>query len=281
LLARRGSGENPLMRALRQLVQRLALSAGYSIERATDEADIRTLMAALRPSSTHLPLIRLGGARDGGYLVPDDLEGIEACFSPGVGLMDVTTTFEEACAARGMKIFLADRPVRRSSESRFECHVTEKLIGPVSADGYLTMEDWVQSSMPNAESDLLLQMDIEGDEYLAIAGIPDAVLRRFRIVVVEFHGLHRLWNAAHYGLARRTFDRLLKHHTCVHIHPNNYAGIRRKGAIEIPEVAEFTFLRNDRVADQRPATTFPHPLDADNSGTAPHIPLPSCWYAVP
>lgn len=29
-------------------------------------------------------LIRLGPNGDGGYLVPDDLTGIEACFSPGV-----------------------------------------------------------------------------------------------------------------------------------------------------------------------------------------------------
>ena len=29
----------------------------------------------------------IGGAGDGGYLVPDDLDGIEYCFSPGVNLI--------------------------------------------------------------------------------------------------------------------------------------------------------------------------------------------------
>ena len=29
-------------------------------------------------------LIRLGGRGDGAYLIPDDLENIQACFSPGV-----------------------------------------------------------------------------------------------------------------------------------------------------------------------------------------------------
>ena len=31
-------------------------------------------------------LIRIGSKNDGGYLVPDDLKNINACFSPGVDL---------------------------------------------------------------------------------------------------------------------------------------------------------------------------------------------------
>lgn len=38
----------------------------------------------LRPRPCPARLIRIGGALDGAYLVPDDLDGIEACFSPGV-----------------------------------------------------------------------------------------------------------------------------------------------------------------------------------------------------
>ena len=38
----------------------------------------------LRPQSMPYKLIRLGGRGDGAYLLPDDLENIEACFSPGV-----------------------------------------------------------------------------------------------------------------------------------------------------------------------------------------------------
>ena len=38
----------------------------------------------LRPVKTKFNLIRIGGAKDGGYLLPADLDGIAACFSPGV-----------------------------------------------------------------------------------------------------------------------------------------------------------------------------------------------------
>ena len=52
--------------------------------------ELKELIKALRPVQTKIRLIRVGGANDGGYLIPDDLEGIAACFSPGVA--DITST---------------------------------------------------------------------------------------------------------------------------------------------------------------------------------------------
>ena len=55
--------------------------------------ELKELIKALRPVKTKFDLIRIGGANDGGYLIPDDLEGIAACFSPGVA---DTASFEVA-----------------------------------------------------------------------------------------------------------------------------------------------------------------------------------------
>ena len=38
----------------------------------------------LIPNPSPFKLIRIGGNGDGAYLLPDDLDGIDACFSPGV-----------------------------------------------------------------------------------------------------------------------------------------------------------------------------------------------------
>jgi hypothetical protein len=45
---------------------------------------IRHLLNILRPKPNPFPLIRIDGKRDGAYLAPNDLEAIDACFSPGV-----------------------------------------------------------------------------------------------------------------------------------------------------------------------------------------------------
>ena len=58
---------------------------------------------------------------------------------------------------------------------------------------------------------------------------------------------------------------------------NNWSGIETRLGIEIPKVAEFTFIRKDRVSSISKAKTFPHKLDFDNTSNA-HIALPMCWY---
>ena len=53
------------------------------LSRTIHNSDFKRVLAWLSPCSNGHSLIRVGAARDGGYLVPDDLEGIVACFSPG------------------------------------------------------------------------------------------------------------------------------------------------------------------------------------------------------
>ena len=47
-------------------------------------APLHALLQALRPLDPGIELIRIGPDSDGGYLVPDDLDGIRHAFSPGV-----------------------------------------------------------------------------------------------------------------------------------------------------------------------------------------------------
>ena len=48
-------------------------------------------------------LIRVGSKNDGGYLVPDDLKNINACFSPGV---DLNVSFETDLALKKIHLFV-------------------------------------------------------------------------------------------------------------------------------------------------------------------------------
>lgn len=74
--------------------------------KSTNPDVLMGLIRSLAPVIPPQGLIRLGPASDGGYLVPDDLAGIRACFSPGVSKV---SDFEFDCANRGMQVFLADR----------------------------------------------------------------------------------------------------------------------------------------------------------------------------
>lgn len=247
---------------------------GFFPTKTTRKSDLAGLISRLRPKSTGIKLIRLGPEGDGGYLVPDDLEGIEACFSPGVS---DSSDFELACANRGMKVFMADYSVDGPAITHGNFSFIKKYVGATTSDNFMTINDWVRNSPISPTSDLLLQVDIEGYEYEAFLSMPDELLKRFRVIVVEFHRLHHLWSAPFYRLASSAFAKILQTHSCVHLHPNNCRSSFYMQGIEIPRVMEFTFLRNDRFEDYSYESSFPHPLDSDNTKKTP-IRLPECWY---
>ena len=256
-------------------MEMLAEQRGY-VTQKTAHRELSSLIRKLSPViSEGQKMIRLGPKGDGGYLVPDDLTGIEAIFSPGV---EQVSGFEKDCADLGMKVFLADKSVDKPAESHELFDFTEKYIGAVTNDEFMTMDDWVGSSLTEDQSDLLLQIDIEGAEYETFFRMSDNLIQRFRIIVAEFHYLDQLRSLPFFLLASRVFDKILQTHTCVHIHPNNCCGSMLKDGIDIPAVAEFTFLRSDRIRNPSYASVFPHPLDCDNTDKPP-LTLAKCWYS--
>jgi hypothetical protein len=74
------------MRIGKHLRKWLAGSRWFDFLRlSTSAKELQQFIYPLRPVTCCKDLIRVGYDNDGGYLVPDDLEGIAACFSPGVG----------------------------------------------------------------------------------------------------------------------------------------------------------------------------------------------------
>ena len=236
--------------------------------------DLLYLISRLQPVETDRELIRIGGESDGGYLVPNDLGGIEACFSPGVG---GKSKFELDCADVGMKIFMADASVEAPAILDPRFNFEKKFIGRYSKKNFITLENWVNSAEIGEKADLLLQMDIEGFEYEVLNATSLQILKRFRIIIVEFHLLDNLGMPWYYHRTKKAFEKLLVNHTCVHIHPNNSCGISKILGVEVPGIAEFTFLRNDRIQEKRQVKSFPHPLDRD-SVNAESVNLPEIWY---
>ena len=263
-----------MVSSIERLIRKLLVIFKIYPALQTDNSKIQTLLNRLRPVSCDKPLIRLGPDTDGGYLVPDDLAGIKACFSPGVARI---SGFERDCANLGMQVFLADRSVENPPESHRLFEFTNKFVGVTTSEEFMTLDQWVNASLPGSQDELMLQMDIEGAEYEVLLGVSDQLLKRFRIIIVEFHHLYLLWNNPWFDLVTRAFEKLLQTHRCVHNHPNNNDGFTKIGDITLPHVSELTFVRKDRISCESFVQTFPHRLDRDNANKSPLV-LPECWY---
>jgi hypothetical protein len=242
--------------------------------KVTDTSKIAALFRRLHPVACDKELIRLGPPGDGGYLVPNDLDGITACFSPGVSNV---AGFEKDCAALGMHVFMADASVSGPPENNARFQFSKKYVGAVTRGEFIDFSEWVNQSISDSGADLLLQIDIEGYEYETFLSAPSSLIKRFRIIIVEFHYIDHLFSDPLFSIYSTAFEKLLLTHTCVHIHPNNVTGTINVKGMNIPQMAEFTFLRNDRVSNPRFVNSFPHALDRQNVD-GPSVPLPQFCY---
>lgn len=261
----------------RRVLKHAALQCGFNVTTLTPSSCVTELIAKLKPTDCGRDLIRIGGVGDGGYLIPDDLDGIKYCFSPGVS---TTADFEsELYHLRRIESFLADYSVARAPAHEPSFVFDKKFLGSIDNDKFFTLDTWKRQRLKDYEGDLILQMDIEGSEYQVILSTPIEVLKSFRIMVIEFHELQKLFDPFAFSMMSACFDKILTHFDVVHIHPNNFLPPVVKGSITIPPLMEFTFYCRQRVLTTgcRRSPRLPHPLDRENVPGNAALPLPACW----
>jgi hypothetical protein len=250
------------------------LKRGRRVVPTTDPQALQRFLHMVQPVAGGKDLIRLGAAGDGGYLVPDDLEGVRCCFSPGVSTV---ADFELDLAGRGIRSFLIDYSVESAPVSHPLIQFERKFLGLTNDDVYVRLDDWTKAMAPDG-SDFILQMDIEGAEYEVLFDVSEETLQKFRILIIEFHHLDKLMLAGDFRLYDLVFRKLAKYFDVVHNHPNNCALPHRYGNFELPPIMELTFLRKDRATSRTPVVKFPHPLDHKNIEELEDFALPKCWY---
>jgi len=222
--------------------------------------ELKELIKALRPVQTNFKLIRVGGANDGGYLIPDDLAGIAACFSPGVA---DTASFEVVLCKRGIGSHLADGSVDNAPKGFTPLSFTKKYLDGYNDENNTTLTAWMHGQLAIL-GDYILQMDIEGGEYTTILTTDRNTLNRFRIICIEIHDTDAWFNPIAWNTVQTFFAKLTEDFHVVHNHPNNNCGQVTNGNILLPRVFELTLLRRDRSEALGFVEDLPHPLDARN-----------------
>lgn len=267
------------MKALRETVKNFLISVGLYYFPASSKNELKEVISLMHPIKSGFDLIRIGGNNDGGYLVPNDLNGVAACFSPGV---DNTASFEEEfIKITGAPCFLADFSVDQSPVLSPQISFQKKFLGTKNTDKFIRLETWVEENSQSESADYLLQMDIEGAEFEVILDTPNAILNRFRIIVLELHNMDRMFGRKYLNLVERTMRKLGENFDVVHLHPNNGRRFFSRGEICIPKVIEMTLLRKDRVLEHGYISGLPHPLDQPNVVHNPDYPIPNCWIHHP
>ena len=231
----------------------------------------------IRPQTCdELKKIRVGNDRkDGGYVMADDLECIEAALSLGIG-HDISWDIE--MTKLGVEVYQYDHTVEAPAEvaGNPRLHFHKAGIAAVSDPSIpmRSLKDVLVEEMAAHDGDLILKMDIDGYEWEVFESMPDEILRRFRQICIEIHHpLARPGQSAkrkqHLGVLRR----IHREFAPVHLHANNAGPVRELAGLRVPKLLEITYIRRDDQQFRDSDESFPGKLDVPNIPSAPEIPI--------
>lgn len=173
-------------------------------------------LSSLLPIQTEHDLIRLDPVGDGGYLIPNDLYGVEMCISPGT---ENVAGFETELLDYGIKSMLIDKDESgKPADLPYSSTFVNKFVSGFDSEETVSLNTLVEIS--GVSGNLILQIDIEDHEYNALNSISSINLARFRIIVIEFHYtfdwiFEHNWDWPY----QQIFAKSLESHSVVHNHP--------------------------------------------------------------
>jgi hypothetical protein len=230
------------------------------------------LMQPLVPHrATGIEKVRRGGAHDGGYVMLDDLAGIAAVYSLGIG-GDVS--WDLAMAELGLPVFQYDHTVEKPPAPHALFRFHRQKIGPVhdSAQQITSLEELLRQN-GHLGKKVILKMDIDGAEWDVLDHVDGDLLTHFPQILCELHDLNRFIDPAWTARAARVIAKLTRHHRLVHVHGNNYVPPFWNGHADFPDVLEASFALASAYDLVESGETFPGPFDRPNARNLPDISL--------
>lgn len=219
--------------------------------------------------------IRLGRNFDGGYVMLDRFEGVQAAYSLGIN-DDVSWDFD--MAIRGVDVYQYDHTIDHLPFEHPSFHWKKLGISHIPTDSLKTLEALVEENGHASASNMILKCDIEGAEWLSLCFTPNSVLSKFSQIVIEIHDLQNLADEHFAHTARQVALNLTASHRVVNVHGNNHSHFAVVGGIPIPQTLELTLARKD-LGDFVPSTRiFPAEEDMPCYDIRPDMHLGSFVY---
>ena len=243
------------------------------VEKKSSPKKISRTLKKLLPYEIDTNLIRLGEKNDGGYLVPDDLLGVDRNYSAGVGFL---TQFEKDLEKKySINSSMLDFNEIDKSILPNKASFIKKKLGLVSSNQEISINDWIMQT----DKDITLKLDVEGDEYASLIDISEKNLKKVRVLVIEFHDLRNLRNDIFLNLFDKIIDKLNNHFYVCHLHINNVSKIKKIGDYLVPDMVELTFVRKNRIkVFSSKFSVLPHELDNKTVENINEKYLDKNWY---
>ena len=234
---------------------------------------IQKIYREFYPISILEDLQRFGGKSDGGYLIPDTSNiRYSGLISPGVG---DSLSFESDFQAAVSKVILIDGSVNEPANLPLNYVFYQKFLQSDSSKNIqgVTLKEVLDSEFVN-QKNLVLQMDIEGNEYEVLEEITTDNLLRFSLILIEFHFIEKILKHEGFSEIKLILDKLKKNFYLVHTHPNNAGGYFLYRFKKYPRVLETTWVIKQAVTPIDKVKKLPHSLDQINDKLSMNLHYP-------
>ena len=260
----------PFKKIVKTVLSKLNLSTYGNVEKKK----IEIILNLLKPYNLGYEFTRIGGSKDGSYILPNTLEEIKYCFSAGYG---GHASFEKDLESYNIKSFLADFSYAAPKDLK-NFHYDKKFIKSFNDEKSIDVNYWIEKSVPESEKNMILQVDVEGSEYEVLHAISEKNLKRFKIFVIELHHLHMINNQIFYKYFYSCIKKIKKFYEVFYINPNNCCGVTNFQGIIFPNILEITFLNKELVKTKDKFIKIPDNLKIKNIEEKNEILLPDYWY---
>ena len=263
---------------IKSVIKKILLNFGINIENSSNLKDLNIFISRFNEMYKPIELVRVGGDGDGGYLMPNILDTVRYCFSPGVG--NIAEFETQLSKNHGIKSFMADASVEKPPLMNENFFFVKKFLGSRTNEKFITLSDWVRESISEDSAVKILQMDIEGGEYDVLTFESAETLAKFSCMIIEFHSMQNMLQRRFLQMISAIFEKIYCNFSIAHAHPNNFSGMVKSNGIEIPACIEVTFIRNDLVNkySSNNKILLPHTLDKQVSQNISELKMPELWW---
>ena len=198
------------------------------------------LTQLLRVETSPYGLVRKGSKFDGGYVIADNLNPDDFLLSFGVGT-DVSFEHSLSSSIKGIHLYdhtVDELPTQISNASFFKTGLA------VKSGRNMTDLEAALSEMP-AGSELILKIDIEGDEWKILDEVSSEILKKFKQIVIEFHQLESIDSEFNFQLFFRVFKKIRLTHNVINVHGNNWDSFKVIHGQIWANALEVSYLRTD------------------------------------
>jgi len=212
---------------------------------------------------------RFGLNADGGYVMVDKIDDIDAAYS--LGIFD-EVSWDLEMANRGIPVIQYDDSVDAPPvEHKHFTFYKKRIADSRNSDLGLESIEGIVESHKHYGKKLILKMDIEGSEWDVLDDIKEDTLKLFDQILLECHHFRRIPEYQFRERALRVFKKLNRFHTPIHVHANNCTRVFKLVDFYFVDALELTYVKSENYSFTECDEIFPGPFDSPNNPKLPDI----------